>query len=112
MCGICSTTGVNILPTPSLSGGTNPLDGNPLQPNQTVVTGPAYTGPRQTVVDVSNPSSWPPWIVAVNGQPTDTGAAGGTFTPQILPEISVTGFSWWWIPLLLLGLLIVTGRKR
>ena len=108
MCGICGTTGVLLLNAQSNGGG---LTVNPDASNQTLVVGPDYTGPRKTYVDASNPASWPAWITAVNGAPVDTGAPGGTFQAQPLPELSVTAMSWWWIPVGLLLVLILVKRR-
>lgn len=72
----------------------NPLTGQPLQPGQTLVSGPLFTGPRVTVVWRDAPGTWPHWITSVNGVPTDDGTIpGGTWdgTRAGLPGITVTG---------------------
>lgn len=74
----------------------NPLTGEPLQPGQTLVTGPPYTGPRQTVVWLARPETWPRWIeMGPLGVPFDRGTiAGGTWDGrrgvQTLPDVTVT----------------------
>ena len=110
MCGICGTTGVLLLNSTQQGGGG--LTVNPAAPNQTLVVGPDYTGPRKTYVNANDPSSWPPWITSVNGTPVDTGAPGGTFQAQPLPELSVTAMSWWWIPVGLLALLVIVNMSK
>jgi hypothetical protein len=97
MCGICSTTGVNVnaivdnqgnnLLSPNgggYIGANNPSGGLVPQvtmASQVVVTGPPETGPRVTIVDTNNPSGWPAWITAINGKPVDNGNPGGTYQP-------------------------------
>lgn len=117
MCGVCGTTGVLILAGQGkeYQGANNESGGLVPQvtsENQVVVKGPDYTGPRETVVDKTKPNTWPAWITAVGGFPTDSGAPGGTFQAQPLPDINVSGRSWWWVPLLLLAGLVVVAKMR
>lgn len=101
------------------SGGRNPLDGSILLPYQQVVSGPANTGPRQTVVDTRNPATWPRWVTAgPDGSPVDLGnVPGGTWDgsgAQTLPEVGVTGFpplAWLLGALVLVLVLSGTGRQ-
>jgi hypothetical protein len=110
MCGVCGSTGVLLLN--STQQGSGGLTVNPDAVNQTLVIGPDYTGPRKTYVNADDPTSWPPWITAVNGAPIDTGAPGGTFQAQPLPDLFVTGFAWWWIPLAVLGVLVLMKARK
>lgn len=76
----------------------HPWTGQPLEPWQTIVRGPAYTGPRVTVVDTRPGARLEPWIERreIPAGPgmtvttfVDTGLPGGTYLPdaQQLPEL-------------------------
>lgn len=100
-------------------GDVNPLTGLPLAAGQILVTGPLATGPRQTVVSVARPGSWPPWITAgPDGSPVDLGTTvGGTWDGSgayTLPEVSTTVPRDWlpWALLALLGLFLLSGGRR
>lgn len=78
----------------------HPWTGALLPDYMRVVVGPAYTGPRQTIVDMRPGAPTWPWIQRVD-VPTvggivtsfiDTGAPGGTYQPtaQELPELVTT----------------------
>lgn len=72
----------------------NPLTGQPLEPGQTLVSGPWHTGPRVTIVWRDAPGTWPYWITSVNGVPTDNGTIpGGTWDGGAtgLPDLTATG---------------------
>jgi len=101
-CGTCGVTGISY-PSFSVSNVTatavNPLTGAPLLPGQILVTGPASTGPRVTVLDPTKPSTWPAWITSVNGKPVDDGTiGGGTYSGYRLPDVVATAakYPWWW----------------
>jgi hypothetical protein len=93
----------------------NPLSGTPLTANQALVFGPDYTGPRKTVVNLTDPQSWPSWIRSLDGQPHDDGSiAGGTWSgPQQLATLATTARrSWWWLILaVVVALLVVRAAK-
>lgn len=100
------------------SPGLNPLNQRPLLPWQRLVMGPASTGPRVTVVDLTAPEGWMPWITRDSaGNPTDTGTTpGGTWDgsgSQHLPDLVVTGQPWWvWALVVALGYLLFFGKDR
>jgi len=105
---------------PGLRGGdVNPLTGLPLAAGQVLVAGPLATGPRQTVVSLARPGSWPPWITAgPDGAPVDLGTiVGGTWDGSgayELPAISTTVPRDWlpWALLALLGLFLLAGERK
>jgi hypothetical protein len=93
------------------------------QPGYVRVVGPLWTGPRITIVHFADPASWPRWIQDDgDGQPVDDGSmAGGTWSGgvQSLPELSTTverfvsgGLARWWPLALLVGVLIVSSRRK
>lgn len=104
------------LPQPGV--GTNPLDGRPLEAWQVLVTGPAITGPRQTVVDTRPGAVVPVWIDAMvlpdgGSLYVDNGALGGTYDGiSTLPDLTVNGANL--LPLVVLGLVVLGawGLKR
>lgn len=100
-----------------MTGNVNPLTGRPLEPWQVLVTGPAETGYRQTVVDARPGATLPRWITRVEllGAPVfvDTGIPGGTYTgAQELPTLEVTAKRDWSGLWLVLGGLAVVGLIR
>ncbi len=98
------------------SPGVNPLDGQPLQAGQALVTGPAFTGPRVSVVWLDRRIPWPRWISAdAQGYPEDLGTTtGGTWSggAQSLPPLTTTAMpSWVWLVALAVVAYLVFGKR-
>lgn len=99
----------------------NPLTGEWLEAGQSLVTGPQATGPRVSVVQPAQPTTWPPWITAnASGVPVDSGTVtGGTWDgsgAQSLPDVVTTalqGVPWWvWPVAAILAYYLVFGKRR
>jgi hypothetical protein len=97
------------------------------QPGYVTVWGPPWTGPRKTIVRLSDPMSWPRWIAQddATGQPVDDGTVtGGTWQggAQSLPDVVTTAQrifdeagqkpDWWLLAAIGVSLLVLANRGR